>query len=178
MAELITIARPYAKAAYLHAVEHDLLDQWEVMLASAAAVAQDPKMLEISCQPGLTAAEKAAIFCEVLGDVLDEGGKNLIAQLAQHRRIEVLPDIHVLYHQLLAEHQKSTDVELVAAEQLDDAEVEKLVSALKKRLGRDVRLTTSVDASLIGGVLVKAGDTVIDGSIRGRLGRLAEQLNF
>ena len=80
-------------------------------------------------------------------------------------------------HELLAEQQQFTDVEMISAFELDDAATDKLVAALKKRLGTEVNVTTSVDQSLIGGVLVRAGDTVIDGSVRGRLNRLAEQLN-
>ena len=88
-----------------------------------------------------------------------------------------MPVILELFHALLAAEQQFTDVELVSAFEMDDAVAEKLVAALKKRLGTDVNVTTSVDQSLIGGVLVRAGDTVIDGSVRGRLNRLAEQLN-
>lgn len=88
-----------------------------------------------------------------------------------------MPIILQLFHELLAQEQRFTDVELISAFDLDDAATEKLVTALKKRLGTDVNVTTSVDQSLIGGVLVRAGDTVIDGSVRGRLNRLAEQLN-
>ena len=83
----------------------------------------------------------------------------------------------MLFHELAAEDQRTIDVELIAPFELEDAETDKLVTALKTRLGRNVQVSTSVDESLIGGVLVRAGDTVIDGSVRGRLNRLAEQLN-
>ncbi len=168
MAELTTIARPYAKAAFVFAKEHDALEQWEKMLGLAAAVLD---------QPELDDATKVSAFAEVCGDELDESARNFVAQLTQNKRLPLLPIILQLFHELLAEQQQFTDVEMISAFELDDAATDKLVAALKKRLGTEVNVTTSVDQSLIGGVLVRAGDTVIDGSVRGRLNRLAEQLN-
>ena len=177
MAELTTIARPYAKAAFVFAKEQGALDKWEKMLGLAAAVAGDASMRAYLDQPELDDAAKVSAFAEVCGDELDESGRNFIAQLAHNKRLPLLPVILELFHALLAAEQQFTDVELVSAFEMDDAVAEKLVAALKKRLGTDVNVTTSVDKSLIGGVLVRAGDTVIDGSVRGRLNRLAEQLN-
>lgn len=177
MAELTTIARPYAKAAFVFAKEQGALDKWEKMLGLAAAVAGDASMRAYLDQPELDDAAKVSAFAEVCGDELDESGRNFIAQLAHNKRLPLLPVILELFHALLAAEQQFTDVELVSAFEMDDAVAEKLVAALKKRLGTDVNVTTSVDQSLIRGVLVRAGDTVIDGSVRGRLNRLAEQLN-
>ncbi len=175
MAELTTIARPYAKAAFVFAKEQGDLGKWEKMLGLAAAVAGDATMRAYLDQPELDDAAKVSAFAEVCGDELDESGRNFIAQLTQNKRLPLLPIILQLFHELLAQEQRFTDVELISAFDLDDAATEKLVTALKKRLGTDVNVTTSVDQSLIGGVLVRAGDTVIDGSVRGRLNRLAEQ---
>ena len=177
MAELTTIARPYAKAAFLFAKEQGALDKWEKMLGLAAAVAGDATMRAYLDQPELDDSAKVSAFAEVCGDELDESGRNFVAQLASNKRLSLLPVILELFHELLAQEQRFTDVELVSAFEMDDAVADKLVAALKKRLGTDVNVTSSVDASLIGGVLVRAGDTVIDGSVRGRLTRLAEQLN-
>ena len=177
MAELTTIARPYAKAAFVVAKEQGALDKWEKMLGLAAAVAGDASMRAYLDQPELDDAAKVSAFAEVCGDELDESGRNFIAQLAHNKRLPLLPVILELFHALLAAEQQFTDVELVSAFEMDDAVAEKLVAALKKRLGTDVNVTTSVGQPLIGGVLVRAGDTVIDGSVRGRLNRLAEQLN-
>ena len=177
MAELTTIARPYAKAAFVFAKEHDALEQWEKMLGLAAAVAGDASMRAYLDQPELDDATKVSAFAEVCGDELDESVRNFVAQLTQNKRLPLLPIILQLFHELLAEQQQFTDVEMISAFELDDAATDKLVAALKKRLGTEVNVTTSVDQSRIGGVLVRAGDTVIDGSVRGRLNRLAEQLN-
>lgn len=177
MAELTTIARPYAKAAFLYASEKNSLDQWEESLALLAALVQDEQLSSALENPRLGSADKAALLAEVCGDTLDEGGRNLVAQLADNKRLGLLPTIHQLYHELKAQQQQFADVEVLSAFELSDAESDKLVAALKQRLGVDVRVNTKVDQSLIGGVLVRAGDTVIDNSVRGRLLKLAEQLN-
>ena len=177
MAELTTIARPYAKAAFLFARDNSALTEWEKMLGVAAAVAEDPAMRAWLQQPQLSAGQKADSFAEVCGDALNESGRNFIAQLAEHGRLPLLPAVFELFHAFVAAQEAFVDVELVSAQSLEDAEVERLVGSLKKRLGREVHVSTSVDEALIGGVLIRAGDTVIDGSVRGRLARLAEQLN-
>ncbi|HIK75016.1 MAG TPA: F0F1 ATP synthase subunit delta, partial [Alcanivorax sp.] len=172
-----TIARPYAKAAFLFAKEQNGLAEWEQMLGLAAAVAQDATMRAYLDQPELDSETQAKAIADVCGDELNESARNFIAQLADNKRLALLPTIFMLFHELLAEDQRIIDVELIAPFELEDAETDSLVAALKKRLGQDVQVSTSVDESLIGGVLVRAGDTVIDGSVRGRLNRLAEQLN-
>lgn len=177
MAELTTIARPYAKAAFLYASDNNALDKWEDSLALLAALVEEPTLSAALEDPRLGSADKAALLTEVCGEELAEGGSNLIAQLADNKRLGLLPVIHQLYHELKAKQQQFADVEVLSAFELNDAETEKLVAALKKRLGVEVRVNTKVDQSLIGGVLVRAGDTVIDNSVRGRLQKLAEQLN-
>lgn len=178
MAELTTIARPYAKAAFRFAQEQNAFAQWETMLGLAAAVADDPAMRSFLRQPSLGGKQKADAFIDVCGeDVLDESGRNFVALLADNGRLALVPVIFTLFHALVAEQQAIVDAEIVSAHELDAADVERLVAALKKRLGREVRATSTVDASLQGGVVIRAGDTVIDGSVRGRLARLAEQMN-
>ena len=178
MAELTTIARPYAKAAFRFAQEHDAFTKWESMLGLAAAVAEAPAMQDYLRQPSLGAKQKAEAFIDVCGaDALDDDGRNFITLLAENDRLAVLPVIFSLFHALVAEQQAIVDAEILSAYELDEKEVERLVASLKQRLGREVRATSTVDASLLGGIVIRAGDTVIDGSVRGRLARLAEQMN-
>ena len=177
MAELTTLARPYAKAAFLFAREQNALDKWETMLGLAAALIEDADMASALDSPQLSATDKAKLFVDVGGDQFDAGIANLIAQLAENKRLELLPLIFAQFHALMAEQQKFADVEVVSAFELNDAETGKLVESLKKRFGMEVRVSSKVDAGLIGGVIIRAGDTVIDGSVRGRLHKLAEQLN-
>lgn len=177
MAELTTLARPYAKAAFLHAQEQNALDQWEAMLGLAAAVVRDPAMQAALDDPARRAEQRAELLNEVCGDELDEGARHFIHQLAQNKRLSLLPVIARLFHDLLAAQKRFQDVEVLSAFELESGEAEKLAEALKRRLGLDVNVSTAVDDALIGGVVVRAGDTVIDGSVRGRLNRLAERLN-
>ena len=177
MAELTTIARPYAKAAFLFAKEKNALAEWESMLATAAAVMADPSVRQALDNPALGASRKAAMLAEICGDAFDDAFRNYLDQLAQNKRLALLSIIGGLFHQFLAAEKSFADVELVSAFPMEDADVSGLVAALKKRLGVEVRVSKQVDPSLIGGVLIRAGDTVIDGSVRGRLNKLVEQLN-
>ena len=147
------------------------------MLGLAAAVARDATMRTYLDQPGLDSDKQVEAFVAVCGDDLDESVRNFLAQMASNKRLPLLPVVVALFHDFLAADQRITDVELISAFELEDAETDKLVSVLKERLGQEVHVSTSVDQALIGGVLVRAGDTVIDGSVRGRLTRLSEQLN-
>lgn len=177
MAELTTIARPYAKAAFLFANESNTLDAWESSLALLAALVSEAQLSEVLSNPALSSADKVALLVELGGGQLAEQVTNLLEQLAQNKRLSLLPAIHELYHQLMAEQQQFADVEVLSAFELSDDQEQALVASLKKRLGVDVRVNTQVDEALIGGVLIRAGDTVIDNSVRGRLRKLAEQLN-
>ena len=177
MAELTTIARPYAKAAFLFASEKGALDKWETMLGLAAALVEDPQMAQVLGNPRLSDSDKVKAFADVCGDQLDQDGANFIAQVAHNKRLPLLPMVFSLYHALVAAQQNVADVEVVSAYELDDSETSKLVDSLKKRFGQEVRVSKAVDADLIGGVIIRAGDTVIDASLRGRIQKLSEQLN-
>lgn len=176
MAELTTLARPYAKAAFEYADQHGALKAWSEMLSTAAAVAQQEPMLKVLQSPSLTAEQKAKQFAEVCGDTLDDSGVNLINVLGENARLSLLPHISVLFESHKAQRERSVDVEVTTAYALPSELQEKLAKALTSKLQRDVSLSTTVDQSLIGGALVRAGDTVIDGSVRGRLAKLAEAM--
>lgn len=177
MAELTTIARPYAKAAFLFASEKKVLDKWESMLGLAAALVDDAQMAQALDNPRLSNEDKVKLFVDVCGDQLDQDGANFLGQLAHYKRLQALPEVFAQYHALLAAQQNFADVDVISAFELNDAETSKLVATLNKRFGQEVRLSKHVDAELIGGVIIRAGDTVIDGSVRGRLQKLSEQLN-
>lgn len=176
MAELITIARPYAKAAFEFACEKGQLATWSQMLDIAAQVAVNRQMTSCLDNPRLTAEQKADVFNAVCPEQNGDAGKNFIVQLARHKRLKALPEIHQLFERMMAEQQKTVDVQVLSAFPLGSAEISKLSASLEKKLGRKVKLASEVDASLLGGVVIKAGDMVIDGSVRGRLARLARQV--
>ena len=177
MAELTTLARPYAKAAFEYARAANALPQWSEMLTLAAAVAQQDAMVKAMGSPALTAQQKADAFVGVCGDQLNEQVANLVRTLADNKRLNLLPEVQQLFAALMAQLQKTVDVQVTTAFELSGELQDKLAKALSAKLDREVSLTAAVDQSLLGGALIKAGDLVIDGSVRGRLAKLAEAMN-
>ncbi|MBA1191602.1 F0F1 ATP synthase subunit delta [Pseudomonas entomophila] len=176
MAELTTLARPYAKAAFEHAQAHQQLANWSAMLGLAAAVSEDDTMQRLLKAPRLTSVEKAATFIDVCGDKFDAEARNFIHVAAENDRLLLLPEIAELFELYKAEQERSVDVDVISAFALNQEQQDKLAKVLSARLGQEVRLHASEDASLIGGVVIRAGDLVIDGSVRGKIAKLAEAL--
>ena len=176
MAELSTLARPYAKAAFEYAAEHAALAEWSRMLALAVAVAADDKVTRVLSSPEPSAEQLAGLFVELCGDGLDEPARNFIYILAEHKRLPLLPFVAEQFESLRADLERSVDVEIASAYELTPEQQQHLLDWLGKRFGREVHLHTRVDDMLLGGVVIRAGDTVIDNSIRGRLNKLAEAL--
>ena len=176
MAELTTLARPYAKAAFEHAQAHQQLASWSAMLGLAAAVSQDDTMQRVLKAPRLTSTEKATTFVEVCGDKFDAQARNFLSIVSENNRMELLPEIADMFELYKAEQEKSVDVDVTSAFALNDEQQDKLAKVLSARLNREVRLQVAEDKSLIGGIVIRAGDLVIDGSIRGKIAKLAEAL--
>ena len=174
MAEKVTLARPYARAAFEAAREHKDYDRWSQMLAAAATTVADARVVKLLSSPRVQPTDLVELIVAANG--ADERGRNFLGTLAQNRRLGVLPEVAAIYEELRAEVENITDVHVTSAVELDEAQRARLAAALKKRLKREVRLHTAVDAGLIGGAIVRAGDFVIDGSLRARLERLASQI--
>jgi len=177
MAELTTIARPYAQAIFELAQSEGTLAQWSDMLALAAAVAADPQIVALIDSPQLTEAQLSELVTGICGDRLDAHGRNVIRLLAENHRLAVLPEIARLYEQRRSQAEGAVHAELISAFAPTAEQQKAVIEALKKRLGRDIQLQCSVDAALLGGAVVRAGDLVIDGSVRGRLARLGTALS-
>ena len=177
MAELSTLARPYAKAAFEYAVDAKDLQGWSDSLALAASVAQQPSVEELLSSPSATAIEQAEAVQDICGDALATACQNFISILSENRRLQLLPHIAQQFETMKANLEKAVDVDILAASDLDAAQQQTLSDALSAKLERKVNLQVSLDKSLLGGAIIRAGDTVIDGSIRGRLTKLAESLN-
>lgn len=178
MAELTTLARPYAKAAFEHAQAHQQLANWSAMLGLAAAVSQDDTMQRMLKAPRLTSAQKATTFIEVCGEKFDAKAQNFIHVVAENDRLPLLPEIAELFDLYKAEQEKSVDVDVTSAFALNQEQQDKLAKVLSARLGREVRLHAAEDASLIGGVVIRAGDLVIDGSVRGKIAKTSRSIEI
>jgi F-type H+-transporting ATPase subunit delta len=174
MAERITTARPYAKAIFALARKDNSLGAKSIGLQRAATVVADPQVHGLLGNPHVTPAQLADLVNGIAG--LDDNGRNFVTLLAQNRRLGFLPEIAALFEQMKTEIENAVDVEVVAATQLTPDQESRYAAALQKKLGRQVRLHTRVDGSLLGGAVLKAGDLVIDGSLKGRLDRLATEL--
>jgi len=176
MAEVATIARPYANAVFELAKKQRALDEWSRQLAMIAAVASQPAILAVIEAPETTCLDMANTIVRVCGDDLSREGRQLVHVLARYKRLHLLPEIGSQFEDLRAQEQASLDVEVVAAFALNDVEVARFTDVLGRRFGREIHLTSRVDEHLIGGAIIRAGDTVIDGSIRGKLNKLSETL--
>jgi len=173
MAERLTIARPYAKAVFQLARSQKRMPQWSEALASAARIIADPRAHTLLGNPGVSNEQLVGLVTGVAGASLDEQGRNLIATLAANRRLGFLPEIAARFEQLRAEAERTVDVTVTSAVELSPAQQQHYTDAMRKRLDREVRLHCELDPSLLGGAVVRAGDLVIDGSVRAELAQLA-----
>jgi F-type H+-transporting ATPase subunit delta len=177
MAESITLARPYAKASFEVALAAGELSAWSQSLKLLASVATHDTVRKTMLSPALTAAEQASMLIKLCGDELMPKAGNLIRLLAENKRLQLLPEISELFEALKANQEMTVDVELSTAFELNKDVVKKITQALQTRLNREIKLQTRVDKHLIGGAVIRAGDTVIDSSVRGKLTKLAEAMN-
>jgi len=176
MAELATLARPYAHAVFDIAKASARFDAWSRALGLLAAAVEDEQLRHLLGNPQLSSESKAHTLIELCRAELDDRGRRFVHVLARNKRLALLPEIRAQFEILRAEQEKVLDVEVISAHELSDAERDALTRSLASRFEREVELTSKVDPSLIGGAVVRAGDTVIDGSVRGKLQKLSEAL--
>jgi F-type H+-transporting ATPase subunit delta len=176
VAERATIARPYAKAAFQFAQDAKAFADWSQGLKAAADIVADPRVAALTKSPQSSQADVVSLIADVAGNKLNAGMQNFVRVLAENHRLLLLPEIAAHYEALRSEVENTIDVEVVSAVALNGAQADKLSQALSARLKRKVRMQNSVDATLLGGAVVRAGDLVIDGSLKGRLQRLATEL--
>ena len=172
-----TIARPYAEAVYARAVETNKLDLWSDILDLLATAVQDPALFGLIASPKLDRDQMTELMLDLGGGRLSEEGQNLVRVLVENGRLSVLPEIASLYEVRKAEHQGSLDVEVRSAFGLKPAQVQQIADALKRKL-REINITSEEAPELIGGFRLRAGDMVIDGSVSGQLGKLANELGI
>lgn len=175
MAQAITLARPYARAAFELAHASGTLAAWSQALAFAAAVAQDARVAALGNDPRVQPAQLVALHLPA-GMPADAPFAQFLAEMAENRRMALLPEVAALYEQYRRESESQLLVKVTSAMALDAVQAEQLKASLKRRFKREIELETSVDASLLAGVVIDAGSEVIDGSARGRLERLSGAL--
>ena len=176
MAEIATLARPYANAVFDIAKAEKHLEGWSRQLGFAAAAAADPTVKEVIDAPSVTNDDKAKKIVQVCGDELSQMGRKFVQVLARNKRLQLLPEISAQFEALRALEEKSLDVEIISAYELSEQEQTRLADVLSRRFEREIQMTSRVDTTLVGGVVIRAGDTVIDGSVKGKLEKLAESL--
>lgn len=176
MAEISTIARPYAVAAYKLAKEQKALAKWSEMLGFATAVASNAQMQAYIQDPKVVSSDLQAAFLKVCGEKLNENAQNLIKVLVEYGRLSILPEITSAFEELKAQDEGVLYAQIIAAAKISDKEVKDLVGRLETKFGKKITASVTVDPEIIGGIKIVVGDTVIDASVKGQLQNLAYAL--
>lgn len=172
MAELSTIARPYAEALFRVATEDqraDALDQWSALVSRMGAVASDPDMSRLMSDPRVSADQVYGVYVGAVGGDLDTHAQNFVRTLIDNGRLGAMPEIGAQFAQLVDAQQGSAEARITSAFAMNDGDVAELVTALEKKFAVKLKPVVAVDATLIGGVRVVVGDRVLDTSVRSRL---------
>ncbi len=177
MAEAITIARPYAEAVFDIANAKGELKAWSDLLAIFSQCVADPKMQSIITSPAVSDEQSVTILADIAGEKMSQDAQNFLALLAENNRLLILAEVAVLFEELRAEAEKTMVADVTSSRSLTPEQSQKISDALKQRFNRDVTLNTSVDESLLGGAIIRAGDLIIDGSALGKLNRLEKAIN-
>jgi F-type H+-transporting ATPase subunit delta len=176
MAEKLTVARPYARAAFDEARAEKRLNEWSDSLKVATQVVKDPRVDNLLGNPQVTPEQLAQLLIDIAGPTLGEHGANFVRTLAANHRLAYLPEISEQFETLKDADQGVADVTVTSATALSEAQRQQLSAAMEERLRRKVRLHSEIDPALIGGAILRSGDLVIDGSLSSRLQRIAYEL--
>jgi F-type H+-transporting ATPase subunit delta len=179
MSETNTVARPYAKAIFKHALDANQLAHWSIILRDMAMLIEQPDAKSFLSNPATTIDQKVQllmIVCTSTNKDHSQSAENIVRALVENRRQLILPDIFAQYEALRAEQEKTLNVSVTSFATLTQEEQTSLIASLSKRLQRQVTLEINIDKSLLGGAIIQAGDLVIDGSVRGQLNKLSTNL--
>ena len=176
MAEISTLARPYAQAIFNLAHANNTLKAWSDTLALLAEVAANEDMIEIFNNPDISSEQTVSLIVDICKDNLDEQGINFVKLAAENDRLEVIPHIAQSFEAMCAEQGGSIEAQVISAYAVNATQKKSITEALKKKLGREVTITTKTDKSLLGGVIIRAGDIVIDGSVKTQLEKITHSL--
>tara|TARA_B100001093_G_scaffold520198_1_gene613561 strand:- start:4023 stop:4559 length:537 start_codon:yes stop_codon:yes gene_type:complete len=177
MAELETLARPYSKAAFEFAAQSSQMEHWGSCLSTLARVVEQPNFVMLLSSPDFTTSRASEILFKICDEIIEEHIKNFISILVENRRLTLLPIIFRQFERLKSAYDKTVNVNVTVARAIDLDQQNRLSEVLSVKLVANINMQVHIDKDLIGGAIIRAGDTVIDGSIRGRLVKLAELLN-
>ena len=178
MAEKATLARPYARAAFSYARNANALATWGDALNAAAVVVSDSRVKQLIGNPKVSSAQLVEFIASVTTTgSLDAHVRNFLDELAHNGRLGLLPEVAAMFEEMRNDAENVADVQVTSAVELNDAQRERLATALKKRLKRDVRLHCNVDPQLLGGAVITSGDWVLDGSLRASLSALSTAMS-
>jgi F-type H+-transporting ATPase subunit delta len=173
MSELSTLARPYAEAVFRMAQGENGLTGWSARVQSLALIVADVQVARLIADPAVSADRVAGLIIDVAGADLGERGANFVKVLAENGRLALLPEISAQFETLKANAEGTLEAIITSAQQLTQAQIDDLVAGLKAKFNRAVNVQVAVDPELIGGAVIAIGDQVIDGSVKGRLQRMA-----
>ena len=176
MAELLTLARPYAKAAFAYASEQNAIDNWSTALQLLGAAVQDDAFSAYLNRPELTPTEQVSVFAKVLGEQPSAAVSNFLTLLADNGRLALLPEIEAEFEQLKSQNNNTVDVVIESAFPMSSVQEQLLAHALEKRFETAVNVSVEVNPALIAGVVIRAGDQVIDDSARNKLEKMRTRL--
>ena len=176
MAEATTIARPYAQAVFELAKGSGKLADWSNVLTTLSAATDDKTVSSLISNPNVSGEQLVDLLSAICGSKLDKESANFLKVLAENGRLNVISEIAANFDELKAEAEKTVKAEVVSAFKLSAPQQTKLEAALKKRLGCEVEINNTVDKSILGGAVIRAGDMIIDGSITAQLDRLSSDL--
>lgn len=176
MSDKNTAARPYAKAAFEFALKQNNLAQWAMFLEAAAFVCVDERIQPLLIDPRVTTSDLYELFRDVCAQWMDDKSDNFLRLLAANKRLNLLPEMTLLFVAYRAEQEKTLDVDVFSFMQLTDEQQQHLSASLQKRLKREIALHCHIDEKILGGVIVRAGDLVIDGSVLGQLQKMHHQV--
>lgn len=176
MAEAISVARPYAIAAFDEANKLNELTGWSEVLLSVADAVTNPEVYTLITSPRVARSQLESLMLALCGDKANAAQRNFIRLLVESQRLVLLPEIAAMFEMMRAEAEKSVDVVVTSAFDLNEPQKQKIAAAMKKRMGREIRLSCATDRGLLGGIVIRAGDKVIDGSARTHLAELATAL--
>lgn len=176
MSEAITIARPYAQAAFEQAQKMSDLKGWSDVLLSLAEAVSNLEVCSVVANPRVAKSQLASLMIGLMGAQASQQQQNFVRALVDNQRLQVLPEIAEIFETLRAEAEKTLSVEVESAFELTAEQKDKIISSLKARHNREIKLVCNVNKELLGGIVIRAGDKVLDGSARTRLGEMAHAL--